>query len=387
MADPAREAGRLLLAVVDTRTPLDRVRELTLPHDLGALVEIARVHRVLGVVHQRLVDAGVDLPEPLGTRLGHERMVAAARQLDSYQTVAAIVDALDQPLLVVKGPVLGAVWYGDPSLRTFRDIDVLVRRRDFGEAIGAFARVGLTELSANWRGFLDHEVAEIPLAHRRVAVDVHWDLIAIGTVRREFSWDMEPLFGRAEMVEVGLRSVATLDPGDTLLHLCINGGLDGARTLIRLVDIDVVARSGRVDWSAFGERARAAGAGALCAAVLQRCRSLVGTPIPSGVLAELEPFGGWLSLNAFVDQRRRTGRRLRSGVASGVLIATGRASRRATAHRLTRTLASHAMTKLGRRPPLTATGGELDWQRVEAEPDVEVERQDYLRWAARVTEP
>ena len=51
--------------------------------------------------------------------------------------------------------------------------------------------------------------------------------------------------------------MATLDAEDTLLHLCINGGLDGAAALIRIVDIDVVARSGRVDWTQFADRARA----------------------------------------------------------------------------------------------------------------------------------
>ena len=57
--------------------------------------------------------------------------------------------------------------------------------------------------------------------------------------------------------------------------------------------------------------------------MLQRSASIVGTPLPHGLLADLEPFRGWLGVNPIVDRRRRSGRRLTSGVASGALLALG----------------------------------------------------------------
>ena len=272
MADPVREAGHVLLALIDTRTERDRVVEVVESIDLRALVDVARAHRVIALVHRRLVDAGVDLPPSVATGLQRERTSSAALQLTSYRTIAAIRGAVESPFLVVKGPVLGVAWYRDPSLRWFTDVDVLVRRQDFGQVIDGLVGAGFDELSANWRGFLDHEVSEVPLSHADSTVDLHWHLVGIGAERRELAWEMAPLFERAERISLGSDEVATLDAEDTLLHLCVNGGLDGASTLIRLVDIDVVARSGRVDWTEFADRARTARAGALCAAVLQRCR-------------------------------------------------------------------------------------------------------------------
>jgi hypothetical protein len=303
---------------------------------------------------------------------------AAALHLASCQTIAAISNAAEHQFLVVKGPVLGASGYGDPSLRRFSDIDVLVPRRDFGNVIDGLRVAGFVELSSNWEGFLDLRVAEIPLKHQPLTVDLHWDLVAIETTRRELTWAMAPLFGRVETVDLGGNvTVASLDAADTLLHLCINSGLDGARILVRLVDVDVVVRTGRVEWPEFAERARAASAGALCAAVLQRCNSTVGTPVPGELLAHLEPFRGWLRVNAFVDQRRRDGRRLTNGVASGALLASGRATRRATLGRLSRTVGSYAASKLG-RPQLTETGGALHWQRRPVRHDLATARQRYL---------
>jgi hypothetical protein len=375
---PQRDASRLLLALIDSRTTADRVVELSDSADYPALLAVAQAHRVVGVIHRRLVDAGVDLPQPWATRFQEYRSSAALAQLVSYRTIGAISDAVSCPLLVVKGPVLGAVWYRDPSMRRFSDVDVLVRRRDFGRVLDRLLDEGFGERSQNWRGFLDHEVAEVPLAHGEATVDLHWDLVAIGSIRREFAWDMESLFDRAETVQLGSERVATLDPADTLLHLCVNGGLDGARGLLRLADIDVVVRSGRVEWADFAERARGAAAGALCGAVLQRTSSVIGTPLPPGLLAELEPFPGWLRLNAFVDRHRRS-RRLANGVASGVLLASGRPTRRQTFERLTRMVLTFGKTRMG-RPGLTDPGGELDWQRGTDRAESDVERRQYLRW-------
>ena len=99
------------------------------------------------------------------------------------------------------------------------------------------------------------------------------------------------------------------------------------------------------------------------------------------MLAELEPFRGWLRVNAFVDRRRRSGRRLTNGVASGALLASGRATRAATLGRFSRTVVSHSLSKLG-RPGLTDPGGELDWQRASEHADPASDRQQYLRWVA-----
>jgi hypothetical protein len=381
---PQREAARQVLALIDSLTPVDRIFEIADSVDYPRLIEVARVHRVVGLVHQRLVSVGVDIPPSAATRFQDERTRAAVQQLSSYLTIAAVVEAVEESFLVVKGPVLGTVWYDDPSVRQFSDIDVLVRRRDFGAFLARLLDNGFAERSQNWRGFLDHEVAEIPLVHSRDTIDLHWDLVALGTTRRELTWNMESLFDRAEAVRFSSVTVSTLDPVDTLLHLCVNGGLDGARSLLRLADIDVVARSGRVDWTVFVERARAAGAGALCAGVLQRTCSVIGTPLPPGLLAELEPFWGWLGVNEFIDRRRRRGHRLADGVASGTLLSSGRASRRQTLQRLMHKTGEFCLIKLG-RPGLTGPGGELDWQRTPDDAVRDREREQYLRWVAEVS--
>ena len=90
MADAVREAGHVLLALIDTRTERYRVVDVVESIDLRALIDVARAHRVTALVHRRLVDAGVDLPPSVATGLQRERISSAALQLTSYRTIAAI---------------------------------------------------------------------------------------------------------------------------------------------------------------------------------------------------------------------------------------------------------------------------------------------------------
>ena len=256
---------------------------------------------------------------------------SAALQLTSYRTIAAIRGRGRVTLPGREGSCSrrGVVRRSQP-VRWFTDVDVLVRRQDFGKVIdglveGRFRRaLGQLERLPRPRG-----VRGAARPRPDSTVDLHWHLVGIGAERRELAWEMAPLFERAERISLGSDEVATLDAEDTLLHLCINGGLDGAGTLIRTRRHRRrrTERPGRLD----GVRRPSAGtarAGALCAAVLQRCASIVGTPLPHGLLAELEPFRGWLRVNVFVDRRRRSGRRLTNGVASGASARLGTGNER-----------------------------------------------------------
>ena len=239
--------------------------------------------------------------------------------------------------------------------------------------------VGLAPVSENWRGFSTHEVAEVPVAHGRSVVDLHWHLVAMGRSRRHFHLPTGDLIDRAVTVHVGGREVLTLDPADTLVHLCVNVGLDGARRLRGLIDVDTVIRSGRVDVEEFVERAGRARAGRLAAAVLQRSQTLLRTPLPAGLLGRLSPGRAWLLANSVVDHGGALGRRPSAGVSPGLLLASGRESGAATVASFGRSLWRMMTAAMG-RPALTEPGGELDWQRKPPPDRLESHRREYLEW-------
>ena len=67
---------------------------------------------------------------------------------------------------------------------------------------------------------------------------------------------MEELFGRRRPVLLGTTTVATLDPVDGILYLCLHGSLSGGHQLVWLKDIDQMIDSQPPDWDELIRRAR-----------------------------------------------------------------------------------------------------------------------------------
>jgi hypothetical protein len=319
----------LLAAVNVDRSDTDVLRLLD-GIDAQAVIRLARRHRVATLLHERLRNPGDRDPSGLAAELRFDHLDAHARQLQAYETIVQLRRAITCPFLIIKGAAVAEQWYREPGVRTYVDVDVLVRRTDFRDVTLALIKAGFAHLLPNWDSLLSRGMAEVPMRHRACTVDLHWHLIARERPRHEILLSEAALFERARTITLGSVDVATLDREDTLLHLCINSGLDGGRRLLQLVDIDRVVRSGRVDWEVLADRAFQAGAQALCAAILQRCHHLIGTPLPAGLLAHLEPFRGWLRANTLINGHRRPDRRLFAGIASGILVASGRSTSTAT---------------------------------------------------------
>jgi len=71
-------------------------------------------------------------------RVVGEQLLAEA----AYRELARILDGGGFDYLLLKGPHLGATVYDDPSQRTYCDLDVLVRARQFKEALDALVAGG-----------------------------------------------------------------------------------------------------------------------------------------------------------------------------------------------------------------------------------------------------
>jgi hypothetical protein len=371
---PPRE---LLLAIAQPDRDPGEISRLCGNVDPGALVDAIVWHQIVSLAHERLRSVE-GAPPSVVEELGHRRVAAQLSRLHLERVGAKIGSALGElSPLAVKGSVL-AQWYPDPSLREFKDIDILVRPGDLETALDLLQAADVVPIGQNWAGFRAFEVAEIPLVVDGSWIDLHWNLVGMGESRKHIRMPTDELLQRAVPQPSGGFGLLTLDPQDTLLHLCVNYGLDGGRRLRALVDIDTVARSGRVDLVEFGRRALLAGAGPLSAAILQRTSRLLGTPMAPEVLRELSTGRIWLSANRMVDRLGGVRRTSGQGIASGVLLGSGRDSTSSTLAALGRSVARAAGRTAG-RPGLTERGGALDWQR-KPEGDAEVHRRDYLAW-------
>jgi hypothetical protein len=363
-----------LIAAAKPTTRDDELRTLVAGIDVGQLLEVAEHHKVTALLHQRLATVN-DVPSQLAEGLAARSRAAGAVRLHALRTLKSLDAIIGVPYIVVKGPVLATHWYDNPGRREFGDLDVLIQPSEFVHVLERLSAAGFEPLTTNWHGFLEHAIAEVPLGFESSVVDLHWNLVAVGRTRREIQLSTVDLFDSAEKITVDGLDVLTLDPTDTLLHLCVNSGLDGARRLRSLIDIDTVIRSGRADdIDLFVERAQQSGAAPLSAAVLQRTCVILGTPVSQDLLQRLATSRVWKTANRVIDGLGSAGGR--ASVASGLLLSSGRRSAQATAVALARSSVESLPPWTGR----TVLSGELAWQRTPDNGDVAAHRARYLEF-------
>lgn len=329
---------RLLLAVC-RRDPLGPwVADL----DADAVLPAVRYHRVAPLAHLALRDSRPDL----AALLREDRDRALNHHLRVTMVLAGLGELLDDiPWLAFKGPFLSELAHPVPGLRSYGDVDVLVAASDLQRA---YERV----YEAGWRAVdtvytLRHPVlpGEITIGNLlRVPVDLHWALVHSRPLRERFPLPVRDVLERRAPATIGSARGWVPDDADALVHVCLHAALAGATKLLHLLDADQLARR-QQDWDAVAARARAWGAAATTAVVLDRAARLLGTPVPDGLGRELGLSRAFERALAAVDSRWPAvavrgdfsmPRRVAMGVRPGLLWTVG-------------SMARSAVTRVGQR--------------------------------------
>ncbi|HEY3382786.1 MAG TPA: nucleotidyltransferase family protein [Vicinamibacterales bacterium] len=223
--------------------------------DWDDLIRQAELHGLTPLVRRHLDAADAHLPKRVARALGactaRHRLTNEVR----FRVLGQILRILESariPVVVLKGPSLAALVYGDVGLRPMRDLDLLVPRRDADRAQSVlqqhdFAIVEecrgavpldhhLTPLSTESEGV--HVVVEI---HRQVFGDINRATLELEETAHEewLTFDAHGMRARA------------LGPAQMLWHLCHH--LVDLYQPIRLISVvDVVASAERfaevLDW-------------------------------------------------------------------------------------------------------------------------------------------
>ncbi len=242
------------------------------------LVRAVRFHRIAPLAHVALRETRPDL----AALLREDRDTALMHHVRVTTSLEAISKTLgDVPWVTFKGPVLSETLHPAPGLRSYGDLDILVGPTDLREACERLFAVGWQAL-ATQDDLLNGEVTgELEIGRTGSAlVDLHWSLLLSETQRRRFQVPTTDLVARSTPLMIGPVEVRTLDPVDTLLHLCHHAARSGAVRLVHLLDVDQAARR-ILDWDLVARRARSWQASAQVGLVLARARRVMDTPVPA----------------------------------------------------------------------------------------------------------
>lgn len=234
--------------------------------DWARVLELADHHGLTLLLNRYLGrDAPVFVPDPVLDRL---RARARLRTRDNLRLTAELVElsaameAAGIETIAYKGPVLSTRVFGDPSLRDYDDLDLLVRPRDVEAASRLLERRGLKP----WfevRGDREQRLPDSQYARHfgdvenRLAVDLHW---GFSQPYLSFAIDEARIWETSETVPVGGRLIRTIPGPLLLLILCIHGSKHEPFPWNRLkwiVDVAALMTGvDRAEWPAVLDHAR-----------------------------------------------------------------------------------------------------------------------------------
>jgi hypothetical protein len=295
-ADPCRSspetAGWLLLLECASPAPdAGKLAELVRYVDWRGLLPLAQEHGVLGQLATRLgeldeTSAPREIKQPLLERYRVQLLVSLKMSAELFRLMDLLA-AAGIELLVVKGPVLAAQAYADPGMRSYSDIDLLVRQRDIHGATevmlagGYEPRVPMAALAAGkipGQYFFRH-------TESKLIVEMHNE----NTLRYfPLRLPLEKVFSRQVRVRVYGREVPALSVEDCLVLICIHGAKHFWERLIWIADVaGLVSRQQGIDWEQASEAAREVGAGHMLNAGLLLAADLLKMPLPARIAAKV----------------------------------------------------------------------------------------------------
>jgi hypothetical protein len=191
--------------------------------------------------------------------------------------------------VAMKGPVVAALLYPGVGERTYNDLDLLVDRRDFPQAMQILEDLGYAHDIHNWALAEEMLAGQVGLATVNMHIDLHWHLHYSEQDRRPFAFPIEAMIERNRRVPVSGVSTPTLDAVDTLLTLAFHAARSDGHRLMWFKDVERSVVVDEPDFDDLVRRARAYRCGGPVGLILNRARYLLGAPIPLEVVLDLIP--------------------------------------------------------------------------------------------------
>ncbi|HYW29476.1 MAG TPA: nucleotidyltransferase family protein [Gaiellales bacterium] len=349
----------------DWTRPPDGIRELVRRAGASQVGNAAAEHGVTNILYlatRGLEELDAELRSLLGT-VYHLNLTHHMKVIGELTAMSAALDEARIPFMVVKGPVLAEVVYPRNDLRAYGDLDLVIPRASFGDAITVLLESGCDMVDRNWRVIRREMRGQLHMTARfGTSVDVHWHLLNRSAVRRSFDVDMDALFARARSVSLDGPTVLTLDSPDTLLQLALHAALSGGSKLAWLKDIDRAAADPGLDWDEVVRRAETWRVGPVAAVSLRRSAQLLNAPVPEEVLERLAASRVWQGIIRGSERLSPAGRPPNQPSLSRSVTRATRDSLATSLRALTGRFAIDVRDRLGgivgRRRAIVASGGD-----------------------------
>lgn len=209
----------------------------------------------------------------------HARALSLAGEL---ARIAAAFAEAEIPLLAIKGPVASQQLYGDPGLRVFADLDLLVGEADTARGEAVLGRLGYRDaepMTAAQRRTKQRFHNGTPYVHgeRATNVDFHW---RFGHVQFPLDLPFADAWRRRTTVDLTGTPISALGPTDLAIFTCSHAAKHFWPSGEMLAQIAALSRSTAVDWEEVDRVAVAAHAARQVGLSFLVANDVVGSTLP-----------------------------------------------------------------------------------------------------------
>jgi hypothetical protein len=235
------------------------------------LLRLMVAERLAPMVAAHLQAQGVfrKVPASVRDRLSAEQRRNQANFAQQAYALARLARALNEaaiPFRLLKGLAVAVQAYPAPTARSVGDLDIWVAPGDVARAEVVLRQLGLRRVSSAYSPeFTAAFGGQLEFSPRGrldlpASVDLHWHLSNAWWVRPSLKVPEGRIFARPQQFSIAGDHYPTLNPTDTLFHLCLHATaghhFQGLRCLI---DILFMANTGQVDWDALYALSQASG--------------------------------------------------------------------------------------------------------------------------------
>jgi Uncharacterised nucleotidyltransferase len=264
--------------------------------DWSFFLRIVRRQHVVGLAHNVLAAAKIELPPPIARVLMAQAQRIAHRNLQLAAETARLqrtFDAANIPVMVLKGAPLAQLAYGSLTLKQSKDIDLLVPFERVQQALALLERESYasfrlpSNLNKNQFSSLMQYGVEVSLHNRdrNVEVELRWRL----TPNQHLLTVGDAWPNTQDIVVSGTSALRTLEDDILFAYLCTHGAGHGWSRLQWLADLNaLIAHKSDAELERLYRFAQADGSGFCAGQALLLCERLLHTKLPAWLKDELQ---------------------------------------------------------------------------------------------------
>ena len=267
----------------------ERLRQYLAAVDWPRLLLLAREHGVLGQLSTCMSDRdGFAISSEIKQALAEHRRTQNFLTLRLTGELFRLLELFNQNeirALVVKGPVLAVEAYADPGLRSYGDLDLLVRQRDIHRATELLIASGYQaaiSLDAIRRGKIPGQYLFCK-RDAKLLVELHNDLTLRYFPR---PLPIEDFFARQVRVRLDAHEVPAPSLEDHLVLICVHGAKHFWERLSWIADVaGMVSQQASIDWKRARTSAKAVEANCLLDTGLRLAMDVLRAELPEAIAA------------------------------------------------------------------------------------------------------